>query len=50
MTPLPALIFGFVLGVRHATDADHVAIGLAMAYRLGVREGLFAATPAGLPE
>ena len=25
MTLLPALAFGFVLGVRHATDADHVA-------------------------
>jgi hypothetical protein len=25
MTPLPALAFGFVLGMRHATDADHVA-------------------------
>lgn len=25
MTLLPALTFGFVLGVRHATDADHIA-------------------------
>jgi hypothetical protein len=25
MTLLPALTFGFVLGVRHATDADHLA-------------------------
>jgi high-affinity nickel-transport protein len=25
MTPLPALAFGFMLGMRHATDADHVA-------------------------
>lgn len=25
MTPFPALAFGFVLGVRHATDADHIA-------------------------
>ncbi|MEX2154695.1 MAG: hypothetical protein WD825_15235 [Gemmatimonadaceae bacterium] len=25
MTLLPALAFGFVLGVKHATDADHVA-------------------------
>jgi hypothetical protein len=25
MTPLPALAFGLVLGMRHATDADHVA-------------------------
>lgn len=25
MTLLPALTFGFVLGLRHATDADHVA-------------------------
>jgi hypothetical protein len=25
MTPFPALAFGFVLGMRHATDADHVA-------------------------
>jgi hypothetical protein len=25
MTLLPALAFGFVLGVRHATDADHIA-------------------------
>lgn len=25
MTLLPALAFGFVLGVRHATDADHLA-------------------------
>jgi high-affinity nickel-transport protein len=25
MTPLPALAFGFVLGMRHATDADHIA-------------------------
>lgn len=25
MTLLPALVFGFVLGVRHATDADHIA-------------------------
>ena len=25
MTLLPALAFGFALGVRHATDADHVA-------------------------
>jgi sulfite exporter TauE/SafE len=25
MTLLPALTFGFVLGIRHATDADHIA-------------------------
>lgn len=25
MTVLPALAFGFVLGVKHATDADHIA-------------------------
>lgn len=25
MTVLPALTFGFVLGVKHATDADHIA-------------------------
>lgn len=25
MTLLPALTFGFLLGVRHATDADHIA-------------------------
>lgn len=25
MTILPALAFGFALGVRHATDADHIA-------------------------
>ena len=25
MTLLPALTFGFVLGVKHATDADHIA-------------------------
>ena len=25
MTLFPALAFGFVLGVRHATDADHIA-------------------------
>ena len=25
MNPLPALVFGLVLGMRHATDADHVA-------------------------
>ena len=25
MTILPALTFGFVLGVKHATDADHIA-------------------------
>ena len=25
MTLLPALTFGFVLGMRHATDADHIA-------------------------
>jgi high-affinity nickel permease len=25
MTLLPALTFGFALGVRHATDADHIA-------------------------
>ena len=25
MSPLPALAFGFVLGMRHATDADHIA-------------------------
>jgi high-affinity nickel-transport protein len=25
MTLLPALFFGFALGVRHATDADHIA-------------------------
>ncbi len=25
MTLLPALAFGFVLGLRHATDADHIA-------------------------
>ena len=25
ITPLPALAFGFVLGMRHATDADHIA-------------------------
>lgn len=25
MTALPALLFGFVLGVKHATDADHIA-------------------------
>ncbi len=25
ISPLPALAFGFVLGMRHATDADHIA-------------------------
>lgn len=25
MTVLPALAFGFLMGVRHATDADHIA-------------------------
>jgi hypothetical protein len=25
MTVLPALVFGFALGARHATDADHIA-------------------------
>jgi high-affinity nickel-transport protein len=25
MTPLPSLVLGFALGVRHATDADHIA-------------------------
>lgn len=34
MTLLPALAFGFALGVRHATDADHIAaIGTFIASR-----------------
>lgn len=34
MTILPALAFGFVLGVRHATDADHLAaVGTIAAQR-----------------
>lgn len=31
MTPLPALVFGVVLGMRHATDADHIAAVTALA-------------------
>jgi high-affinity nickel-transport protein len=33
MTPLAALGLGFVLGMRHATDVDHVAAVTAMAGR-----------------
>ena len=33
MTPLAALGLGFVLGMRHATDVDHVAAVTAMASR-----------------
>src|SRR5262245_42782313 len=33
MTPLAALALGFVLGMRHATDVDHVAAVSAMASR-----------------
>jgi high-affinity nickel permease len=33
MTLFPALAFGFVLGVRHATDADHLAAVATMATR-----------------
>lgn len=33
MTLLPALAFGFVLGVRHATDADHLAAVATIATR-----------------
>ena len=49
MTVLPALTFGFVLGVKHATDADHIAaIGTfaggttspARAARLGAMWGM----------
>lgn len=36
MTLLPALAFGFVLGVRHATDADHLAaVGTIATQRSG---------------
>lgn len=31
MTALPALVFGVVLGMRHATDADHIAAVGALA-------------------
>lgn len=35
MTILPALTLGFALGVRHATDADHIAaVGTMAAHRL----------------
>lgn len=38
MTLLPALTFGFALGVRHATDVDHVAaIGALVADGRGTR-------------
>lgn len=38
MTLLPALTFGFVLGLRHATDADHVAaVGTVVAAGRSVR-------------
>jgi high-affinity nickel permease len=49
MTLLPALTFGFVLGLKHATDADHIAAigtlasgnGSALrAARLGARGGI----------
>jgi hypothetical protein len=49
MTALPALLFGFVLGVKHATDADHIAaIGtlagggrsIAQSARLGAMWGV----------
>lgn len=33
MTLLPALAFGFALGVRHATDADHLAAVATIATR-----------------
>lgn len=36
MTLFPALAFGFVLGVRHATDADHLAaVGTIATQRTG---------------
>jgi high-affinity nickel permease len=38
MTILPSLALGFVLGVRHATDADHIAaIGTIVAHRKSAR-------------
>ena len=38
MTLLPALAFGFVLGVRHATDADHIAaVGTIASHRPSAR-------------
>lgn len=38
MTFLPALAFGFVLGVRHATDADHIAaVGTIASSRTSTR-------------
>lgn len=37
MTILPALAFGFVLGIRHATDADHLAaVGTIATQRRGL--------------
>lgn len=39
MTILPALAFGFALGVKHATDADHVAaVGTLAAGRRSTRQ------------
>jgi sulfite exporter TauE/SafE len=38
MTILPSLALGFALGVRHATDADHIAaIGTIVAHRRSAR-------------
>jgi len=38
MTILPSLALGFALGVRHATDADHIAaIGTIVAHRKSAR-------------
>lgn len=46
----PARALALDRGVRVAAGVASVAIGLAMAHRIGVRDGLFGATPTWTPE
>ena len=49
MTLLPALSFGFVLGMRHATDADHIAaIGTIVAGARSARRAALVGATWGL--
>lgn len=48
MTVLPALAFGFALGVRHATDADHVAAVGTLASGRSARQALVLGAAWGL--
>ena len=46
----PARALALDRSVRVAAGVASVAIGLAMAHRIGVRDGLFGATPTWTPE